>query len=273
MKSKHRISGHFALFSAIAFTVTAHAANLTWDTVAGDGAGITAAGGNWDTSTVTWNNAGADVAWSQTSATGATNAAIFAGADGAEGDYPISVTTGIAAQTLAFNNTGYALSAGAARTITLTSNTLSVASGKSATIGANVTASFSAGGSASNISGGGTLNISGTGATVTKPNNLFNIIGGTTVNIGTSGLLTTSSQLLIGTNAGSGTVIVDGGTASSTSTTANHNLILANASGANTASGTLTINSGTVTHPAVSGGLRFGSGSVLTAPNTATVTP
>lgn len=270
MKPKFQFTRRLALVSAIAFNASAHAANLTWDTVTGDGAAITAGGGNWDTSTVTWSNAGADVAWSQTSATSATNAAIFAGTDGSEGDYPITVTTGIAAQNLTFNNTGYALSAGAARTITLTSNTLSVASGKTATIGGNVTASFNAGGSASNITGGGTLNITGTGATVTKPNNLLNLIGGTTVNVGTSGLLTTSSQILIGTNAGSGTVVVDGGTASSSSGTASHNLILANASGTNTASGTLTINSGTVTHPAVSGGLRFGSTTAMTAPNTST---
>lgn len=272
MKPKFQFTRHLALASAIAFNASAYAANLTWDTVTGDGAAITAGGGNWDTSTVTWGNAGANVAWSQTSATSATNAAIFAGADGSEGDYPITVTTGIAAQNLTFNNTGYALSAGAARTITLTSNTFSVASGKTATIGGNVTASFNAGGSASNITGGGTLNITGTGATVTKPNNLLNIIGGTTVNVGTSGLLTTSSQLLIGTNAGSGTVIVDGGTASSTSTTASHNLILANGSGANTVSGTLTINSGSVTQPTVSGGLRVGSATAMTAPNTASGT-
>ncbi len=274
MKPRFQIANRLALVSAIAFTASAHAANLTWDTVGGDGAAITAAGGNWDTATITWNNAGADVAWSQTSTTVATNAAIFAGADGSEAAYPIIVTTGIAAQTLAFDNTGYALSAASARTITVTSTTspISVASGKSATIGANVTASFSATGSASNITGGGTLKIAGAGATVTKPSNLLNIIGGTTVNVGTSGLLTTSSQLLIGTNAGNGTVIVDGGTASSTSTSAAHNLILANASTTNTASGTLTINSGTVTHPAISGGLRFGSTTALTAPNTATGT-
>lgn len=273
MKPRSAIARHLVLVSAIVCTATATAANLTWDTVSGDGAAITAAGGNWDTSTVIWNNAGADVAWSQTSATVATNAAIFAGADGSEGDYPISVTTGIAAQTLAFNNTGYALSASAARTITLTSNTLSVASGKSATIGANVTASFSATGSQSSITGGGTLKIAGTGATVTKPNNVFNIIGGTTVEVETSGLLTTSSQIVIGTNSGNGTVVVNGGTASSTTTTTTHNLILANASSANTISGTLTINSGTVTHPAVSGGLRFGnSTTAMTAPNTATGT-
>jgi autotransporter-associated beta strand protein len=271
MKPKNPL--HLALLTAIACTASARAANLTWDTLAGDGATITAGGGNWDTSTVIWNNAGSDAAWSQTSATVATNAAIFAGTDGLEGAYPVNVTTGIAAQTLAFNNTGYALSASAARTITLTSNTLSVASGRSASIGANVTASFSATGSQSSITGGGTLKISGTGATVTKPSNVFNIIGGTTVDVGTSGLLTTSSQIVIGTNSGNGTVLVNGGTASSTSTTATHNLILANASGANTISGTLTINSGTVTHPAVSGGLRFGNSTTpMTAPNTATGT-
>ncbi len=272
MKPKFQIARLLALVSAIAFTASAQAANLTWDTIPGDGASITAGGGNWDTATVTWNNAGANVAWSQTTATTATNAAIFAGSDG---DYPIVVTTGIAAQNLTFSNTGYALSAAPARTITLTSltsNTLSVASGKSATIGTNVTASFSATGSQSNITGGGTLKISGTGATVTKPFNILNVIGGTTVNVGTSGLLTTSSQLLIGTNAGSGTVIVDGGTASSTSGTPNHNLILANASTTNTATGTLTIESGTVIHPAVGGGLRFGSTTALTSPNTATGT-
>ncbi len=272
MKPKSHISRHLALVSAVAFTASAHAANLTWDTATNDGTTITAGGGNWDTSTITWNNAGVDVAWSQTSATSATNAAIFAGADGEEGDYPISLTTGIAAQTLTFSSSGYALSASAALALNLTSQTLSVASGKSATIGSNVTASFSTIGAASNITGGGSLNITGTGAIVTKPANLLNIIGGTTVSVGTSGLLTTSSQILIGTNAGSGTVIVDGGTVSSTSGTAAHNLILANGSGANTTSGTLTIQSGSVIHPAVSGGLRIGSTSALTSPNTATGT-
>lgn len=269
MKSRHH---HLALASAIlaAFSSPARAAALIWDTIPGDGTTITAGGGNWDTSTVVWNNAGTDVAWSQTSATAATNTATFAGADGSEGAYPVIVSTGIATQSLTFSSSGYALSAAASRTITHTSQTLSIASDKSATIGNHITASFSTTGGASNITGGGTLNIAGTGATVSKPSNLLNIIGGTTVNVGTSGLLTTSSQVLIGTNSGSGTVIVDGGTVSSTTGTASHNLILANASTTNTATGTLTINSGTVTHPAISGGLRFGSTTALTSPNTAT---
>lgn len=274
MKPKSTSIHSRAILTLLSLCCAVSAANLTWDTVAADSPAITAGSGNWDTSTIIWNNGVTDVAWSQTSATVATNAAIFAGADGSEGAYPVSVTTGIAAQTLTFSNTGYALSAAAARTISVTSTTspISVATGKTATIGANVTASLSATTFQSNITGGGTLKIAGTGATVTKPSNILNIIGGTTVNVGTSGLLTTSSQLLIGTNAGNGTVIVDGGTASSTTATTNHNLILANASTTNTASGTLTINSGTVIHPAVSGGLRFGSTTAMTAPNTATGT-
>ncbi|MEY4245520.1 MAG: hypothetical protein RLZZ245_3105, partial [Verrucomicrobiota bacterium] len=59
MKLKSKITRHLALVSAIAFNASAYAANLTWDTVTGDGAAITAGGGNWDTSTVTWGNAAA----------------------------------------------------------------------------------------------------------------------------------------------------------------------------------------------------------------------
>ena len=83
MKPGKLLAGRLSIVATIAFTATVHAANLTWDTVAGDGPTISAGGGSWDTSTVRWNDAGADVAWSQTSATAALHAAIFAGADGA----------------------------------------------------------------------------------------------------------------------------------------------------------------------------------------------
>ena len=263
MKPRFVIARRLAIVSAIAFTASAHAANLTWDTVSGDGATITAGSGIWDTATVLWNNAGADVAWSQTNTTTPTNTATFAGADGT---YAITVGTDIAATSLTFSNGGYTLSAAAAQTIRL-NGSLTVAAGKTATIGGNVSVTRTAAAS-TDVTGGGTLDVQGTNARLLGNSNIVNVLGGSTVNIKTGGTLNTSSQVVVGT-ATSGTLQVSAGSVDLSSGSSTGNLVLAN-SGTGTVSGALVItNTGSVLNRATGGGLRFGTTSA-TATGTAT---
>ena len=99
------------LLAAVSLTLTApsaFAAALTWDTTSGDGATITPGSGNWNTTAgnLVWNNAGTNVIWSQTSATVATNAATFAGADGTLDEYVVTLSGTTNAQSVTFNNSG-----------------------------------------------------------------------------------------------------------------------------------------------------------------------
>ena len=164
--------------AGFAFTATsAIAADLTWDTFAGDGTTITAGSGAWDTSSTAWNDAGSDVAWSQTSATSGSNTATFAGADGTVDQYLVNLGEAVAAQSITFNNSGNRI---AGSTLALTNGAangaITVAAGKTATINSilrynhNVAtpATINAG-SVLNLGGGTTasfnpqLNLSGSG--------------------------------------------------------------------------------------------------------------
>jgi autotransporter-associated beta strand protein len=133
---------------------------------------------------------------------------------------------------------------------------LTVASGKTATIGTNVTLSRPSGGSWT-LNGGGTLNINGSGATVTSAaGQTAAINAGTTVNV-TSGSLVNNSSVVVGNDAtGSPTLNVNGGSVSISGSTVN--LVMNNA--AATASPTITISSGSITFAtaANTGGIRFG---------------
>jgi fibronectin-binding autotransporter adhesin len=90
-------------------SVSARAADLTWDTLAGDGAGITAGSGVWDTAgtNLVWNDGADNVAWSQTNITTPLHAALFAGTDGVADSYTVALVAQMAAQSLAFNSSGY----------------------------------------------------------------------------------------------------------------------------------------------------------------------
>lgn len=287
MKSKPnpfvRVSTAVAAITLAAIAQSAHAAALTWDsdlvtTGAQDGSGA------WTTATGGWWNGSANVNWA------ATDTATFgAGTDAGSKAITLggAITTAAGSSTtggIHFANSGYTVSAASALAVTVgtTSNDgyLTVASGKSATIGANTTVQ-SASGRTMNISGGGTLYIQN-GGTVRNPaaaNNLFNIIGGTTVNVGTGGtLLAANNQLVIGSGAGgSGALVVDGGTVTngtsgSTTASAAQNIVLCNSATGST-SGTLTINSGSVTNHGVGkasggeSGLRFGTSSAGGTPS------
>ena len=176
-----------ALLSCLLMGARAGAATLTWDPGnTANGATIDPASGTWDLSATLWNNAGANVPWTQTNATTPLNAAVFAGPDGA---YAINVGASIAAQSLTFNASGYALSATSPQQIFVPSGApVSVLAGKLMTVGNNVTitsngSTYTVQPNASNVGGGtlliesggvvqstgaGTLGISGSGSTSSR---------------------------------------------------------------------------------------------------------
>jgi autotransporter-associated beta strand protein len=171
------LAGSTLLFPSLAPTV--HAADLTWD-VTDDGATITAGDGAWDLSAANWNGT-PNVPWTQTSASDASNAAIFAGTDGTLLD-PHVVTIGattMAAESITFNSSFYQITGGtlALRPTTSTNGSITVAANKTATIDSAITYSSNA---AANITvnTGGVLNLGG-GAT----NSQYNFTGLGTVNM------------------------------------------------------------------------------------------
>src|SRR6476659_8001898 len=88
--------------------LSADAANFTWDTVPGDGTGVTAGNGTWDTTpgNIVWNDGTTpNVVWANG------NTAIFGGADGS---YAINVASGLSAAGITFNASGYTLGAAGA---------------------------------------------------------------------------------------------------------------------------------------------------------------
>ncbi len=235
---------------------SANAAAYLWDSDLGlataqDG------GGTWDATTANWINAGADVVWAN-----ANDATFGAGTDGT---YAVSVALTPTANSLIFNNSGYTLSAAAPQTVTVGSATaaLVLGTGKSATIGNNVTVTTSSVNQNSVISGAGTLTIE-SGGTLrgagTVNTNILSI-NGTTVVVKTGGTVSTLPLVTNGTALFlNGTMNVTGGTVTVPGT-----LGLGQSTG--TAAGTLTISSGTVTANS-SNGLRIGGTTGTTAGGT-----
>lgn len=132
-----------ARFTAIATTPTFH-----WDT---DGVTAGAQGGTgaWNTTSATnWNAGASNYVWA---ATGANNAAVFGGTAGT-----VTISTGVAANNLTFNTTGYTITGG---TLTLngTTPTVTTATGVTATISSAV-----AGTAGLTKAGAGTLVLSAT---------------------------------------------------------------------------------------------------------------
>jgi fibronectin-binding autotransporter adhesin len=230
-------------------------ANLTWDTtIAADGV-ITAGSGTWTNGAGNWNNGttSSGINWNNTTP----DAALFAGTDGA---YDITLGGAITTNSLTFNNSGYSLIATSAQTITLGTGGIAIASGKSATIGTNVTVTRTG---AYNISGGGTLNINGTGARVSTSNNqLINVSGGTKIVIGTGGTLNNGTSIALGNadTSANNEITVNGGTLEIVSAApAASNIVLANGS---SGSATITLTTGNITNNRTDGALRFGQSGV-----------
>lgn len=263
----NRLRSRFAARPCSILAIAAAAALLPqvssaviWDVTSGDGSTITTGNGIWDLTleNTNWNNGSTDVAWTNG------NAAVFSGTDATSPNtYEITLGSDLSADTLTFNNSGYVLTAATPTTLTLItpSNAIRVASGKSATIGTNVTITQAA---AMQITGGGTLNITGT--VKTTLNNLL-IQNGTTVNVQAGGSLNAGASLVVGSlnSPGSnGTLLVSGGTVTTTNVSNNGNLVIGNAGGTN-ATYVLTITAGSVlVDPQSADGIRFGPSGALT---------
>lgn len=192
ISSLEAVTASFVLFCSSAGTGTA--ATLTWDTAAGDQSTITPGSGAWNLTAgnAVWNNAGTNVIWSQTSVTDGSNAALFEGTDGTLNQRVVTLAAQMAAESVAFNASGYQITGGtlALMPTTTTSGAITVAVGKTATIDSilryahNTVANVSVG-------SGGILNLGGGTTASNNPQWLLsgagtiNLTGGTfTNNIG-----------------------------------------------------------------------------------------
>jgi hyaluronate lyase len=235
---------------AVAISIgTASGANKYWAGASGTTNSPTS--GTWQTSTpVVWSDgpiATANAGWP------AGDTAFFGGAGGT---CRIQMAGAIAATSLAFSASGYTLTNSTPQTITLSvigGSCVSVASGKTAILGTNVTLASGVSGTTLGASAagvpGGTLIFDG-GSTFSRSGNYSALITGvgTVVSLRTNASLLTStgttSLLAIGSGAGDNvTLSVDGGLVSIQKSTASI-WIPNNVSGS--IQGTLSLNSGLV---------------------------
>jgi autotransporter-associated beta strand protein len=178
-----------AITGALASSPAVQAANLTWDAGnTGNTTTIDPLSGSWNITDVFWNDAGTNVAWSQTSTTDGSNAAIFAGTDGTLDQYVVTLGAQMAAESLAFNSSGYQITGSPLAVIlSPTANgSIAVAAGKTATINAQIVYNDNRGASIT-VGAGGILNLGG-GAT----NSQYNFGGAGTINM-TAGTYTANT--------------------------------------------------------------------------------
>ena len=270
MKRKHNKAKSALLLSlataCLAAGFNTSAATLTWDA---NGAAVpnpNDGSGTW-MSADSWFDGVNNVAWT------AANTAIFGA--GSDGTYSIDVT-GLpypSVQTITFNNSGYTLTSPAPTLMAVSTTTgssasqLRIATGKSATIGSNVTIQQTAaqfiyiGAPAANP--GGTLTLEN-GATVRNTNANFTCLidgFGTVVTVKTGGMLghagTGNQFCSVGQQAGSScTLNIDGGTWSSSASGALAGLVVGQLG-----IGVVNLNSGTasMTSGATTIGLTLGN--------------
>ena len=229
---------------ALSAAPSGQAATQYWDPVdAGTIATVTAGSGAWDTATPNWTDAttattafatfvnGSTAVFAGTGAAPSTTVNTNAGADAAAESYVVTlgsaITTGPVGATggIFFNNTGFLLTSTAAQTITNLSN-VTIAAGKSASIGGSLTLDLSnannspsvtlGNGSVFNVNTGATLSKS-TGTNLTRglllttgtaaDSGTFNVAGTVSYNFPTA----TTGALVIGQTAGTTTVNVNNG--------------------------------------------------------------
>ena len=182
MKANRKNRLLFAAISLTLCTSSVFAANLTWDITSGDNPTITAGTGSWNntgTNLVWNNNANPNVAWTQTSATAATNAAVFAGTDGTLDQYVVTLSGTVNAQSVTFNGSGYSLTGGTfiLKPTSTTNGPITVAADKTATINSAISYASNARADIT-VNSGATLNLGG-GAS----NSQYRFAGAGTVNM------------------------------------------------------------------------------------------
>lgn len=248
---------------------SAQAANLTWDITTGDGATITPGNGTWDTTAgnLKWNTGtNPNIVWA------AANAAIFGGADST---YAITLGSSFSAQAITFNNSGYTLGATSAQTLTLTNtsnNLITVAAGKSATFGNNVTVAMNANANtsttvslAATVGNDSTLNID-SGAILTK-----NGAGGTgqlqftTTTASTNGIVNVAGTVKYEVTSGTAAIVIGQTSGTTTMNVNSGGSVTTNSTGAAATSGSIILANNGAT--AV---LNVASGGAVTISNTGT---
>lgn len=254
-----------ALLAALLAAASLSAAVYTWDPAnTGNGATIDAGSGTWDVESTNaiWNDAGANVAWAQTSSTVGLHSAIFGGADAIAGS-PYIVTLGSSVATVTsvrFNNSGYVLTAATGSSPVLNTPQIFTATNKSATISGPVSVRFSG---TSHFAGYGILTVKdGASLALTTGGNL-GFGSGTRVVVEAGGDIASSAAILVGSTNYDGStsrVTVNGGSLRATGTGANIVLINSASLSADTTSlsTVLTLTSGVISNAAPGGGVRFG---------------
>lgn len=252
-----------AVVSPVAATV------FTWDP--SGATGVQAGDGTWNTSLSNWTTDGGEthVPWVDGVHLTGASSAVFAGSD-AGGVITLTGnrTIAVAGSSLQFLNSGYTLQSdgGIVRTLSFINNTvLLIASGKSVTIGSNVTVSGGfIGGSTSGIANGTLILEAGSKFTAGGVTSILGV--GTQVNVKTGASLASSGTIILGSGTGDNTsLVVDGG---SVSTAGTGNLALNNGASMANASSSVALNSGSITLTGSSARVLLGGGNNATVANT-----
>lgn len=264
---KPKINPFLAL---LILTSSVQGAAKIWDVTQGDGANITAGSGLWTTGGPNWNTGSADSTWAATG-----DAATFQAADDL-GSYTVTVGGAITtAQTpgLTFSNSGFTLQATTAQAVTVGTNnitcSLNVATGKSATIGDNVTVKKNSTAGTFVLLGGGKLNIGsgsangGAALENTTTGTSFEMRDGTTLDLITGGSLACARSFVVGTlsNVDTNThrLIISGGSALLTNSSAIAcNIVIGNNTSGQTSTAVIDITGGELNSQTADGSIRFG---------------
>jgi autotransporter-associated beta strand protein len=279
MKSTPVFLVRFAFPTLLATTLPATAVKAdtyTWDADGNAAVGTPATGtpgsGTWSTAAANWNpslSPATDVVWSNS----AGDTAQFGAAGAADGTYAITVGASVTnAAKLNFQTSGFTLSSATATSVNLAGGTgaITVAGGKTATIGNNLTFALTTTSTILNDSasgaGTGTLVI-GSGGKLSNTNTINLTQSSSTaqikVQVDAGGTLAVDRVLLNSSGADDALLVVNGGTVTVASTTnPGSGLFLGSTSSSNTINRSrITLTSGSITAtsgPGSSGALQYG---------------
>lgn len=251
------------------------AANYTWDVNSTNAATIDNGNGTWDTNVnnLVWNNAGTNVAWSQSNATSSPHNATFAGDDAVgNSTYTITLGTSVGVGTssaglLRFSNNGTVITAPEAAGQTLTVLRTSVDVNKTATFAGNVTLVTTS--TASMFTGYGTL-VARDGAKLNTTGNV-NFGLGSKTRLENGSVFTATGSVIVGNQAADGsttTLTVAGGNLNISGSGLSLALTNLNSITGAYSNTIVTLASGNITNNSSAGGVRFGGSSANATFNT-----